>query len=452
MRKRRKDYGGCAAEPRGREFRLRFRIGLPDGRVRRVSRPTGLTVVPENFVRAAGLAAAVTGCLKAGRTLAEIDAVLAQLVVTPASVGIVAMPAVVTIRTRYPDWLREQAPLIRPALARDYTRHFKYILALPIADIPLSELRAKDVRGMQAELLTRKHVHTKAPLSVKTVKNVIAGTFRAFIRAAVADELVIRDLFANLTWPAWRHPDPDPLTVAEARKVLEWLRAKRYGFPPLPGSMGIRRLPHAAFHAYAHVLLWAGLRPSEASGLQWQDIDLVRGRLYVRRSYHLYSYNEPKTASARRTVELLPETVRVLRELQPLHVAPTTPVFTSTAGEPLEPKTFSEHWYKALRGVGIRVRGLYCTKDTYVSVALQTVRDPLWVEKQTGVAYATLKKHYARWMPDSARAELRRLEAVFTAPEADVDPEDADLDPRGEKSEGDPMRGGGLEPPRVLPH
>lgn len=55
----------------------------------------------------------------------------------------------------------------------------------------------------------------------------------------------MRDLFANLTWPTWRHR------------------------------------PHPAFHAYA-----------------------------------------PKTESARRTEELLPETVRVLRELEPLHVAP----------------------------------------------------------------------------------------------------------------------------------
>jgi len=54
-----------------------------------------------------------------------------------------------------------------------------------------------------------------------------------------------------------------------------------------------------------------------------------------------------------------------------------------------------------------------CTKDTYVSLALQTVRDPRWVEKQTGVALATLRTHYKKWMPDPARDELRRLERAF---------------------------------------
>lgn len=91
------------------------------------------------------------------------------------------------------------------------------------------------------------------------------------------------------------------------------------------------------------------------------------------------------------------------------------------------------------------MRGLYCTKDTYVSHALQTVGSVEWVEKQTGVAYTTLKKHYAKWTPDSGRAELRRLAALFDA-DADVDPENSDVDPLAEKTEEDPMRGGGLEP------
>jgi hypothetical protein len=42
-------------------------------------------------------------------------------------------------------------------------------------------------------------------------------------------------------------------------------------------------------------------------------------------------------------------------------VTPERPVFTATEGEPIEPKTFSEHWYKCLRAPGLRVRGLYST-------------------------------------------------------------------------------------------
>src|SRR5262245_12891454 len=151
------------------------------------------------------------------------------------------------------------------------------------------------------------------------------------------------------------------------------------------------------------------MRPSEASGLQWGDVDLCSGRFHVQRSRHLYEYGAPKTASAERWVELFPETVRLLRELQPLHVAPEQPVFTTTTGTPIEPKTFSAHWYDCLRALGIRQRGLYCTKDTFVTTALQLNANIAWLEAHTGVAYATLRKHYGRWLPSGDETEVRRF-------------------------------------------
>jgi hypothetical protein len=132
-------------------------------------------------------------------------------------------------------------------------------------------------------------------------------------------------------------------------------------------------------------------------------------RLHVQRSRHLYDDGAPKTLSADRWVELFPETVRLLRDLQPLHLTPETPVFTMTRGQPVEPKTFSEHWYDCLRALGIRVGGLYSTKDTFVTAALQAGVKIAWLEAQTGVNYATLRRHYGKWMPIEGESELRRF-------------------------------------------
>ena len=98
-----------------------------------------------------------------------------------------------------------------------------------------------------------------------------------------------------------------------------------------------------------------------------------------------------------------------------------------------------------------------CTKDTYVSHALQTMRDPWWVEKQTGVSLATLEAHYAKWMPGGDHCELRRLPRL----DPSLGDDESEMCPRsaapryrkwGAKWRENPMRGGGLEPPRVLPH
>jgi len=59
-----------------------------------------------------------------------------------------------------------------------------------------------------------------------------------------------------------------------------------------------------------------------------------------------------------------------LTTLQPLHVRPEQPVFVTTLGTQIEPKTFSAHWHDGLRACGIRQRGLYTTKDTNVTTAL----------------------------------------------------------------------------------
>ncbi|MCC6765253.1 MAG: hypothetical protein IT293_11385 [Deltaproteobacteria bacterium] len=84
------------------------------------------------------------------------------------------------------------------------------------------------------------------PVSVKYVRSIVNGTLRAMILDAMVDDLVTRDLFVGLKWPAWRQPEADPFAVDEVRRIVEHLRVRRYGFAPLPGSRGVRRLPHPA--------------------------------------------------------------------------------------------------------------------------------------------------------------------------------------------------------------
>lgn len=433
MRRRKQSYNGCSIEARDGKLRLRYRALATDGQgARQRSHATGVADTPESRANLRPIAEAVGKLLSAGKDpTPALESAIAprrprRVSPAPATTAVAASADLgPTLEQYYKAWLPEQNASARPAQARDYKRHFDDYIIPTLGPIPLAELRAKDVRALQAELLARKQAPRKdrpktATLGVKTVKNVIGGSLRAMIRQAAADELVTRDVFAGLVWPEWVPPEPDPFDVGEVTRICEWFARKKFGFPPLPGSMGVRHLAHPSFHAYVHTLFHTGLRPSEASGLQWQDIDLARGVLYVRRSFHLQGYNAPKTKSARRTVELLPETVRVLRALQPLNVAPETPVFLNTIGGAIEPKSFSEHFHKAQRALSLRVRGLYCTKDTYVSHALRTVRDPLWVEQQTGVAYTTLRRHYARWMPSGDRAEVQRLAVRFAEGASDA--------------------------------
>src|SRR5262249_10745576 len=50
---------------------------------------------------------------------------------------------------------------------------------------------------------------------------------------------------------------------------------------------------------------------------------------------------------------------------------------------PLDPNAFLPHRYAAQRACGIRVRGLYSTKDTFVTTALDAGVTIAWLEQQT---------------------------------------------------------------------
>jgi integrase len=194
-----------------------------------------------------------------------------------------------TVADYYALWIAERTPVVRRGQARDYRRHLTTHVLPLLGTRSLAALRPSDVRGLQAELLTR-------GLSVKYVKNILSGSFRALLRQAQIDELVTRDCFAGLTWPKAKRPAPDPLTADERARLLAWFETHRFGFHPGRAETA-RRYRHPAFHAYVHTLCWTGLRPSEASGLQWGDVDLRGARQHVQRSRHLYEYGAPKTES-----------------------------------------------------------------------------------------------------------------------------------------------------------
>src|SRR5437870_1370425 len=100
-------------------------------------------------------------------------------------------------------------------------------------------------------------------------------------------------------------------------------------------------------------------------------------------------------------------------------------------------------------------RGLYCTKDTFVTTSLNAGVKIAWLEQQTGVAYATLRRHYGKWMPSEGESELLRFAALdpglFTGQIVSAGRGRADtIFASGRKSERRKVRKGGLEPPRVF--
>jgi len=425
--RRRQRSSGCSFENHGGRLRLRYRI---PGQGQH-ARATGLPDTPGNRQRLERLRLLVGAVIRAGQDPTPVLDEHFGDYIGPAPLPKAAPqppPSSVTLAAYYERWIAEQTQLVRRAQARDYERHLRGYVLPVLGTMLIATLMPADLRGLQLELLTRGRPQVPnaprprrgtasrhRPLAVKTVRNIVSGSLRAMLRQARKDGLLTRERFADLMdldWPQAATPQPDPFTVVERQRLLTWFVTHAFRVPAGAGSGRYVQRPYPAYHAYLHLLFWSGMRPSEAAGLQWQDIDLTRGTAAIRRSRHLWTYGEPKTASARRTVQLFPETVRLLRALAPLRMEPELPVFTHTRGGPIEPNSLLPHWYAAQRACGIRVRGLYSTKDTFVTTALEAGVTIAWLETQTGVNYLTLRRHYGRWMPSDVGRELERFAAL----------------------------------------
>jgi integrase len=249
---------------------------------------------------------------------------------------------------------------------------------------------------------------------VKFVRNILSGSLQAMLGDAQANEVIGRDPFKGLKWPDWTPPDARPFAAAERDAVLAWFAARAFRQRAEQG--GYVKRPYPVYHAFVYLLFWTGMRPSEAVALRRPNLDLDRGVLFVRASRTMGETGAPKTKQARRTVELSAETIDVLRAL-PAH--PSGYVFTTITGQPIEQSDFTNsHWYDCLAELDLTKRGLYSTKDTFVTLAMQAGCKPGWLEEQTGVSWSTLKRHYAKWATGHGKAEF----ALMSDFEAEVSP------------------------------
>jgi len=119
------------------------------------------------------------------------------------------------------------------------------------------------------------------------------------LKAAVADGLIPRNAAADLKLPRITREEIDPLSQEEARRLLEAAAGDR-------------------LEALLYVLtLNTGMREGVLLALKWDDVDLERGVLRVRRTLthadKAYVLGEPKTNKSRRTIRLTTSAVRSLR-------------------------------------------------------------------------------------------------------------------------------------------
>jgi integrase len=220
------------------------------------------------------------------------------------------------------------------------------------------------------------------------------------------------------------------------RNVAELVDAPRRTFPDV---VTWKMEQVATFFAVSdeHYLaaLWrlallTGMRRGELLGLMWEDIDLDRGMLSVRRTLSRgkggdWVLGQPKTQSGRRAIALPESCVASLRRhrakqnSQRLRLGEVWQdsgfVFTGQQGQALHVNVLVTHFKSLIRKAGLPDLRFHDLRHTSATLLLAQGVHPKIVQERLGHADISMTlNRYSHVTPDMQRSAADTLDAVFT--------------------------------------
>jgi len=347
-------------------------------------------------------------------------------------------------------WLAVKAGQIRARTLHDYRGVVRRWITDPpegtprLADVRLDRLTVDDFDVLYAAL----HSRNLSPASIRGVHVVLHQALRYAVKkrklagnpAALADVPTKR---RNGTAPDAEN-GVSAMTKEQAARFLQAARGDRY-------------------NALWFVLLTGGLRPSEALGLKWPDVDFEEGRVQVKRALTRvgldrevypdgWTLEETKTKGSRRTVPLPRVAVQALREwrriqakerlrLGPEYQNHADLVFTTQAGTPLDGSNlYNMNFRRVMKAAGLGEWGpvpekpkgqpgppkqrpfkpgfrMYDLRHTCATLLLAAGESIKVVSERLGHASITLTADvYSHVLPTMQQGAAEKLEAMFGTP------------------------------------
>ena len=303
-------------------------------------------------------------------------------------------------------WFEHYAKVkVRPSSHQTYRGYIDNHIKPNIGKVPLEKLTSLELQKFYKKLLEQGRVgrlesrHQAKGLSPKAVRN-IHQIISSTMNLAREQKLITANPAEGCALPRLEHKEMKTLLVEQLQSFLR--EAKDSG----------------AFELY-YLELATGLRRGELLGLKWEDIDLERGDLRVRRQIARINGEgveaPPKTKNAYRTLPLAKDTIDVLDQ-QKKKVGSSPWVFPGPTGGPMSPDSVLHMLHRVLKRAGLpRVR-FHDLRHTFATLALQNGVDIKTVSGMLGHFSAgfTLDT-YAHVTTAAQKEAARAMEKVLTA-------------------------------------
>ena len=257
-------------------------------------------------------------------------------------------------------WMENYAKLqVRPSSHKTYQGFISNHIKPALGDLPLEKLTAMDLQRLYKHLLESGRVECTESrnkpkgLSIKTVRN-INQVISSAMEFAIEQKLIAANPTDGCALPKLEHREMKTLPTEQLASFLH--EAKESG----------------VFELY-YIELATGLRRGELLGLKWEDIDLERGTIQVRRQIARINgevVEAPlKTKNSYRSVSIGHDAVEILKEQR--RKTNSEYVFPSPTGGPISPDSVLHMLHRGLKRAGLPQIRFHDMRHTFATVALQ---------------------------------------------------------------------------------
>lgn len=293
------------------------------------------------------------------------------------------VPSKITVAELLDQWLELRKPSLEPATFEGYTSAVEVHLKKHLRNRRVSELSADDIAHMIATMQRQ---------GMKT-----ASIRKALVPLNGALPLAVRK--------GWIPSNPMLALLAHERPKSDQKKMRILAKDDIPRLLAAA--PSDRWRTLFALLVFTGLRISEALALTWKDIDYTNSQILVRKS---------KTDAGERNVMLMPA---VRHKLTALHLAQppgTQFVFATASGGPVSRREALRTLKRTEKKAGLENFTLHELRHTFASILIGQGENVVFVSKQMGHADpgVTLKV-YAHLFEEQASVDTatQRLEAAF---------------------------------------
>jgi integrase len=305
------------------------------------------------------------------------------------------------------QWLESvYKPTVKPNSYKQYRVAIRTHLIPALGHIPIQKLTAAKVQAFY----TQKLDEGLAPRTVIAIHSVLHRALETAVRWG----LVPRNITKLVSLPHAERYEAQTLTVEQAGKLLEAARGSR-------------------IEALLLVAVTTGMRRGELLALHWDDVDLEKGVLYIRRTMskiagYGYKESEPKTRTGRRKVVLPVVAVEALKEhrLQQDQARLEAGekwhdrgiVFCNNYGAFFNPDRLLKIFNKLLRDAGLPHMRFHDLRHSAATILLTSGVHPKIVQERLGHSTIAMTLDvYSHVLPSIQQEAADKMDDLFKAHE-----------------------------------